>query len=142
VLSLLPAFAQSVSRAHPTLIHQRPTVGSVASWILVSTTWVLAALLFPQISEGAPGAIPAAFNVGNQGDAQYTIPIVAPAAAGGLKPNLTLTYDHRAGNCQRRLKSDPFSGPVAEVNLTPSRASFDQRLRVFTWPALRLSLSR
>jgi hypothetical protein len=45
-----------------------------------------------------PGAIPGGFSVSDQGAGQYAIPIAAPAATGGLKPNLALTYNHLAGN--------------------------------------------
>jgi hypothetical protein len=45
-----------------------------------------------------PGAIPGGFSVSDQGAGQYTIPIAAPAATGGLKPNLALTYNHLAGD--------------------------------------------
>ena len=45
-----------------------------------------------------PGAIPGGFSVSDQGAGQYSIPIAAPAATGGLKPNLALTYNHLAGN--------------------------------------------
>jgi hypothetical protein len=45
-----------------------------------------------------PGAIPGSFAVGDQGAGTYSIPIATPAATGGLKPNLALTYNHLAGN--------------------------------------------
>lgn len=44
-----------------------------------------------------PGTILAQFSVGDQGDAKYLIPIDAPAATGGVKPNLALSYNHLAG---------------------------------------------
>ena len=52
----------------------------------------------PAAATTHPGAIPATFNVGDQGAAAYTIPIDAPVATGGIKPSVALTYNHLAGN--------------------------------------------
>ena len=45
-----------------------------------------------------PGAIPGGFSVSDQGAGTYSIPISTPAATGGLRPNLALTYNHLAGD--------------------------------------------
>jgi hypothetical protein len=58
----------------------------------------LATSIPPALAVTLPGAIPANFRVGDQGDARYTIPIVAPAATGGLTPNIALSYNHLAGD--------------------------------------------
>jgi RHS repeat-associated protein len=67
-----------------------------AFWALL----LAAALAAPRVCWGAviPGAIPATFAVADQGAATYSIPIVAPAATGGLKPALALAYNHLSGN--------------------------------------------
>ena len=61
---------------------------------------VFIALAIPASALGAvhPGTIPGAFRVGDQGEGTYTIPIDAPAATGGLRPNLALMYNHLGGN--------------------------------------------
>ncbi len=66
----------------------RRGLGALAAGAAVSTA----------LAATYPGAIPASFAVGDQGDARYTIPIVAPAGTGGLEPNLALSYNHQAGN--------------------------------------------
>ncbi|HEY5569374.1 MAG TPA: SpvB/TcaC N-terminal domain-containing protein, partial [Gammaproteobacteria bacterium] len=67
---------------------------------LLSSALILAILTIPRFASSAvlPGAVPGNFGVGDQGNATYTIPIAAPAATGGLKPNLALSYNHLAGN--------------------------------------------
>src|SRR5262249_40325098 len=85
-----PLFHCSITRsaADPTLLR-------AASGALL----VAAALAIAHVGWGAtPGTIPGAFAVGDQGTASYTIPIEAPAAAGGLKPSLALVYNHWMGD--------------------------------------------
>src|SRR5687768_5652927 len=57
---------------------------------------VFTASALPAIATEFPGTIAATFRVGDQGDANYTIPIEAPEATGGLRPNLALAYNHLA----------------------------------------------
>src|SRR5688572_8796547 len=71
----------------------RDAFGRQALWGLVFTNFVLAATAVER-----PGAIPALFRVGDQGNATYTIPIEAPESAGGLRPNLALAYNHLTGD--------------------------------------------
>ena len=66
-----------------------------AGWFSSAFIFALSSSAFAAV---LPGAIPGKFAVGDQGDARYTIPIVAPAATGGVKPNIALSYDHLAGD--------------------------------------------
>lgn len=62
--------------------------------------WPVGVLALSGVAAAAtyPGAIPGRFGVGDQGEGRYTIPIEAPAATGGLRPSLTLSYNHLAGD--------------------------------------------
>ena len=76
----------------------RGGVRPILAWAIFGVGIV--AVSVPRAGSAAvtPGAIPSTFNVGEQGEAHYTIPITAPAATGKLAPNLALSYDHLAGN--------------------------------------------
>jgi hypothetical protein len=80
-----------------------------------------------------PGALPGSFSVGDQGDARYTIPIIVPEGAGGLRPDLALRYSHLAGDglagmrwtlsgiqaitrCQQTYAQDNQTSPVSYVS--------------------------
>lgn len=72
-----------------------PSIGRGGQLLLVA--WLLVCG-YPTRVVADPGTISGTFEVGNQGDATYHIPIVAPVATGGLKPSIALSYNHLAGN--------------------------------------------
>jgi hypothetical protein len=75
---------------------RRPTAALAA--FLATFSVVSAFSADPLQAAVKPGTIPGSFGVSDQGVGQYSIPIAAPAASGGLKPNLALTYNHLAGD--------------------------------------------
>jgi hypothetical protein len=74
-------------------------LNEVACPRVVTTAFMFLWCLSPNaMAATSPGAIPGQFGVSDDGSATYSIPIVVPAAIGGLKPSLALTYDSSAGD--------------------------------------------
>src|SRR5262245_14673396 len=51
-------------------------------------------VLTQQMADAAIGKTAGDFNVSQAGTAQYRIPIWTPAGAGGMRPELAITYSH------------------------------------------------
>lgn len=65
--------------------------------VLVATSAALASALSPQAG-AAVGRTPGAYSVSQHGAATYQIPLWVSPGAGGVQPNLTLSYDSRSGS--------------------------------------------
>ena len=65
--------------------------------VLVATSAVLASALSPPAG-AAVGRTPGAYSVSQHGAATYQIPLWVSPGAGGVQPNLTLSYDSRSGS--------------------------------------------
>jgi RHS repeat-associated protein len=63
---------------------------------LVAATFV--GMTVAPVTFAAVGATAGSFGVSPGGAAQYSIPIFAPAGAGGLKPSISLSYSSRGGD--------------------------------------------
>jgi RHS repeat-associated protein len=86
-------------------------------------------LFFSHAAEGATGRTPGAFDVTPAGAAKYTIPLWTPRGAGGMRPQLSISYNHTHSNgilgmgfqvtgfsaitrCRKTIAQDGAAGPV------------------------------
>jgi hypothetical protein len=59
----------------------------VAPWIAAAT---------PSVAQTLAGTTAGSLTIDQDGSADYTIPVTVPPGAGGMQPDLTLSYDSQS----------------------------------------------
>ncbi len=88
-MTMLRYSYKSTTKSRELLQALKPRSG----WLVIPFVFLSQPLLGAELI----GTIPGDFSVSKTGVANYTIPIELPAATGGLRPRLALTYSHRGG---------------------------------------------
>jgi hypothetical protein len=100
-----------------------------ARFVVVSALFALASTFAAESALGATGRTAGAFSVTQAGTAEYTIPIWTPPGAGGISPELAISYSHARGNgilgmgfqinglsvihrCPKTIAQDGADGPI------------------------------